>query len=77
MVLNSSTGMNLQSRITKLLNVSHVKDEVALLYASDNKVKAMEDCITFAPELFRLSKSIVVSEPVVPFLDFIRGNLMQ
>lgn len=38
-----------------------------LLYTSDNKIKAMEDCIEFSPELFRVQKSIVVSEPVIPF----------
>ena len=69
MVVNSATHQGLQNRINKLLSVSHIKDEVSLLYASDNKVKAMEDCITFAPELFRLSKSIVVAEPVISFLD--------
>lgn len=36
----------------------------------------MEDCVQFAPELFRLSKSIIVSEPVVPFMDFIQMKMI-
>lgn len=35
-----------------------------LLYISDNKIMAIEDCITFFPQLFRLTKSVIVSEPI-------------
>ena len=46
MVLNSATSQGLQKRIHDLLRTSQVsKEEAVLLYASDNKVKAMEDCI--------------------------------
>ena len=51
------------------------KEEAVLLYASENKVKAMEDCIQFAPELFRISKSIVVSEPCIPFFQMMEMRL--
>ena len=72
LVLNSSTSQGLQSKLQGLLKGSQVSDEEAvLLYASDNKVKALEDCIMFSPELFRISKSIIVSEPIVPFTDLI------
>ena len=50
-------------------------DEAELLYASDNKVKAMEDCIQFSPELFRVQKSIVVAEPIVSFTEVIKHQL--
>ena len=33
---------------------------------------AFEDCIKFSESLFRLSKSIVVSEPVISFKDLLR-----
>ena len=32
----------------------------------------MEDCIQFSPDLFRISKSIVVSEPIIPFFQQIQ-----
>ena len=35
-----------------------------LLYISDNKMLALEDSLTFFPQLFRLTKSIIMSEPV-------------
>ena len=67
-MLNSSTNQGFHAKLTNLLRSSQISsDEAALLYASDNKVKAMEDCIQFSPELFRLSKSIIVSEPIIPF----------
>ena len=70
LVLNSSTSQSLQSKLYNILHRSSVtSDEAVLLYASDNKVKAMEDCIMFSPELFKLSKSIIVSEPAIPFLE--------
>ena len=47
-------------------------DEAILLYCSDNKVKAMEDSIQFSPELFRVQKSIIVSEPILTFQDMIK-----
>ena len=76
LVLNSSTSQGLQSKLQGLLKGSQVSDEEAvLLYASDNKVKALEDCIMFSPELFRISKSIIVSEPIVPFTDLISSQL--
>ena len=46
-----------------------------MLYASDNKIKAMEDCIMFSPELFKISKSIIVSEPAIPFTEMIKMKL--
>jgi len=38
--------------------------EMPLLYLSESKTVALEDCILFFPGLFKLTKSIVVSEPV-------------
>jgi len=35
-----------------------------MLYFSQNKIHALEDCVQFVPHLFRLSKSIMVSEPL-------------
>ncbi len=47
--------------ITKFDNLNGTR----CLYFSQNKVQALEDCIQFVPHLFRLSKSIMVSEPLV------------
>lgn len=38
--------------------------EMPLLYISESKVTSLEDCLLFFPALFRLTKSIVVSEPI-------------
>ena len=54
-VLNSATSQGLQKKLTNILQNSPVStDEAVLLYCSDNKIKAMEDCIQFSPELFRV-----------------------
>ena len=51
------------------------EDEIPLLYLSQNKILAFEDCIQFTPELFRLTKSIVVSEPLISFKELLRQRL--
>ena len=43
--------------------------EMPLIYLSENKILAMEDCITFFPQLFRLTKSVVISEPILEILS--------
>jgi len=52
-------------------------NEIPLLYLSPNKVQAMQDCIQFCPQLFRLSKSIVISEPLVSFRKYLDQRLGQ
>lgn len=44
--------------------------EMPMLYLSDNKILALEDSITFFPSMFRLTKSIVVSEQLAEFNNF-------
>ena len=41
--------------------------EMPLLYTSANKIIAFEDALTFFPSLFRLTKSIVVTEQLMQF----------
>ena len=75
-VINSSTSIGLQSSLTTCLKHSPVtSDDAILLYCSNNKVKAMEDSIQFSPELFRVQKSIIVSEPIVTFQEMIKMQL--
>lgn len=45
-----------------------------MLYFSQNKVHALEDCVQFVPHIFRLSKSIMVSEPLEPFFAGLSKN---
>lgn len=40
-----------------------------------SKIQAFEDCITFVPHLFRLSKSIIVAEPLTTFHNQLRGRM--
>ena len=39
---------------------------LSLVYLSASKIEAVEDAVTFAPRLFRLQKSIILSEPSQP-----------
>ena len=73
MVLNSSMSTNLYAKISGALQQSPIgMQEAMLLYASENKIKAMEDCIEFSGKLFRVQKSIIVSEPLIPFPELLR-----
>jgi hypothetical protein len=36
-----------------------------LLYLSETRTQSLEDCLIFFPALFKLTKSIIVSEPVI------------
>ena len=73
MVLSSSTYQNLYKKIKQVVKDSSVPtDEISLLYMSQNKILAFEDCIQFTPQLFRLTKSIVVSEPLISFKELLK-----
>ena len=75
LTLNSSTYQNLFSIIKNAIVAAKInEDQIPLIYISENKIKAFEDCINFCPQLFRLTKSIVVSEPLHGLLDMIRQN---
>ncbi len=39
-------------------------EEMPLLYLSETRTSSLEDSIIFFPSLFKLKKSIVVSEPL-------------
>ena len=76
MVLSSSTYQNLYKKIKQIMKESTVPvEEIPLLYMSQNKILAFEDCIQFTPQLFRLTKSIVVSEPLISFKDLLKQRL--
>lgn len=46
-------------------------EEIPLIYVSASKTHAIEDCITFAPTIFKLNRSIVISEPASKFIKFL------
>ena len=60
-VLSSSTNQNLSGSVKKVF-ASY--NEIQLLYYSQNRIQALSDCVNFVPNLFKLCKSIVVSEPL-------------
>lgn len=64
MVFNSSIFQSMYNKIYELL-----KNVVKIIYSSTQRIQAFEDCITFMPSLFRLSKSILVSENMTTFHD--------
>lgn len=41
-----------------------VGSALKLVYSSTNKVEAVEDAVLFAPQLFRLQKAVLLSEPL-------------
>ena len=72
LVITSSLFQNLTGKVEAILEASHInKKELKFLYLSDNKVRSMEDCTTFAPHLFRLTKSYIITEPLSSFEDFL------
>jgi hypothetical protein len=70
LAVSSSTFQNLPNHVTKnLLPKTQLfipTAEMPLLCFSDGKVNAIEDCIMFFPSLFKLNKSIVLSETLEP-----------
>ncbi|CDW75782.1 UNKNOWN [Stylonychia lemnae] len=69
--LGSTTFQNLENKIRlQMMNkiVQFIPNhELPLLYLSENKIQALEDSITFFPGLFKLTKSIVITEPLTDF----------
>ena len=39
-------------------------EQIFCTYISQNRIHAIEDSVLFAPQLYRLQKSIILSEPV-------------
>lgn len=72
-VLNSSTYQNFFDRVLNAL--ADKPKAMRPIYSSTNKIQAFEDCITFIPHLFRLSKSIIVAEPLATFGKSIRDRM--
>jgi hypothetical protein len=76
LVLSSSHVQGLTDRVMKTMKNSKIKmDDLEMIYLSRNKVRAFEDCIQLAPHLFKLSKSVVVAEPIVDFTHFLSSRL--
>ena len=52
-----------------------------MIYTSTNKIYGIEDCITFCPQLFKINKSIIISEPLISFNKFLAdksgGEIMR
>lgn len=67
MAISSSTYQNLagqiKKQVMKKIQAFLPPYEMPLLYMSESKVISIEDCMIFFPQLFKLTKSIVVSEP--------------
>lgn len=53
-------------------SLSH--QEIQLVYVSTSKTHAIEDCIKFSPQLFRINHSIIVSEPTSKFMSFLKNQ---
>lgn len=72
LVVSSASQQNLGPRLrTELLpsfqklfhGSENAEPVLRLAYLSGSKIEAVEDAVTFAPRLFRLQKSIILSEP--------------
>lgn len=69
-VVGSAAERNISARLRKELLPSFQKLEggaaLKLAHLSASRVEAAEDTVTFAPQLFRLQKSVMLSEPLEP-----------
>jgi hypothetical protein len=73
LTITSSMFQNLTGKVAAIIEGNHKNNkELKFIYLSDNKVRAMEDCTTFSPHIFKLTKSYIVTEPVTSFQDFIQ-----
>ena len=67
MVVSSATQKELGATLQKELIPSFEKmgrgKILKVAHVSANKVEAAEDAVTFAPQLFRLQKSVILAEP--------------
>eukprot|EP00347_Sterkiella_histriomuscorum_P005365 403356888 len=73
LALGSATFQNLDSKLKSIMvKVQQFVPpyEMPMLYLSDNKILALEDSITFFPSLFRMTKSIVITEQLVDFNNY-------
>jgi hypothetical protein len=64
---SSNTFQNLAKRLASLevkIRTYIKPEELRMIYVSANKVQAMEDTLAFFPSLYRLTKSVVVTEPI-------------
>lgn len=59
----SNLEAKLQNEIIPSLAGLVSRDELFCSYISQNRIHALEDSVLFAPQLYRLQKSIVLSEP--------------
>ena len=66
-VLGSAVHLNIDKKLRKDLVPDFQelvdKDEMKVIHVSQRKIEAMEDSVLFAPYLYRLQKSVVVTEP--------------
>jgi hypothetical protein len=54
----------IKSQVMQKIKVFLPPEEMPLLYLSETRTSSLEDSIIFFPSLFKLTKSIVVSEPL-------------
>ena len=68
LAIGSTTFQNLEfklrSQVVPKIQIFLPPEEMPLLYLSENRTQSIEDCIHFFPSLFKLTKSIVVAEPL-------------
>jgi hypothetical protein len=60
----SNLEVKLQRDIVPSFAGSAPPEQIFCTYISQNRIHAIEDSVLFAPQLYRLQKSIILSEPV-------------
>lgn len=73
MVLSTTMHNDIYPPASAAMN--EVAQALKPLYMSYTRVQAFEDCINFVPHLFRLTKSIIVSEPLTTFTNQLKSRL--
>lgn len=79
MILSSSREQDTIAAVPKILSKIFPQNMqgTRLLYHSQEKIHALEDCVQFVPHLFRLSKSIMVAEPVNQIGEIVKSGFTR
>lgn len=67
-ILGSTSNQNLEKKMKSQIIPSFFElapeNDITITYSSGNKIESMEDTLVFAPQLYRLQKSVLLTEPL-------------
>jgi len=67
-ILGSTASQNLEKKMKTQIIPSFFElvpeEDITITYSSNCKTESMEDTLLFAPQLYRLQKSVILTEPL-------------